>query len=96
MAIVLEGEQKKFNWKLPIVILLIIGAIGGGIYFLFFAPTPVIEVIVSPAVRSASELSGIRFDPAAVVNSDAFRSLRRYSTDPTIGRVGRTNPFVEF
>lgn len=96
MAIVLEGEKKRFNWKILALILAIVGVIGGGIYFLFFAPTPAIEVITSPAVRSASELSGIRFDPAAVVNSDAFRSLRRYSGDPTIGRVGRTNPFVKF
>ncbi len=96
MAIVLEETKKQFNWKLPALILAIIGVLGGAIYFLFFAPTPAIEVIVSPAVRSASELSNIRFDPAAVVNSDAFRSLRRYSSDPTIGRVGRTNPFIEF
>jgi flagellar basal body-associated protein FliL len=96
MAIVLEGEQKKFNWKILILVLGVIGVIGGGIYFLFFAPTPAIEVIVSPAVRSASELSNISFDPAAVVNSDTFRSLRRYASEPTIGRVGRANPFVEF
>jgi len=96
MAIVLEGEKRRFDWKLPALILAITGVLGGGIYFLFFAPTPAIEVIVSPAVRSTSELSSIRFDPAAVVNSEEFRSLRRYGSDPTIGRVGRSNPFIEF
>jgi len=63
---------------------------------LFFAPTPVIEVIAPPAVRSTSELSGIRFDPAGVVNSDSFKSLRRYIDRPSVGEAGRANPFISF
>lgn len=74
----------------------VILAVGGAAYFLFFTPVPAIEIIVPPAARSIEELSGAHFDPAGVVNSEDFRSLRRYAGQPSIGQIGRPNPFIKF
>lgn len=95
MALVFE-EEKKFNWKGLLIVIVVILAIGGFAYFLFFTPVPAIEVIVSPAVRSTEELSSVHFDPASVVNSEDFRALRRYAGQPSIGQIGRPNPFIKF
>lgn len=95
MAIVLE-EGRKFNWKGVITGTAVLAVIAAGLYFLFFAPVPGIEVIAPPAVQSAAELSAVQFDPASVVNSDDFRALRRYTGEPTVGQIGRVNPFVKY
>ena len=78
------------------IVAAVILAIGGAAYFLFFTPVPVIEIIVPPAARSIEELSGAQFDPAGVVNSEDFRSLRRYAGQPSVGQTGRPNPFVKY
>lgn len=70
--------------------------VAAGAYALFFAPTPAIEIIVPPTVRSTAELSKVEFDPSSVANSEAFRALRRYVGEPTLGQVGRSNPFIKF
>ena len=95
MALIFK-EEKKSNWKGLMIVAAVILAIGGAAYFLFFAPVPAIEIIVPPAARSVEELSGAIFDPAGVVNSEDFRSLRRYAGQPSIGQIGRPNPFVKF
>lgn len=95
MALVFE-EEKKFSWKGIAIVAAALAVIGGAVYFLFFTPVPAIEVIVSPSIRSAEELSTVQFDPASVVNSEKFRSLRRYTGQPSIGKIGRVNPFIKF
>ena len=95
MAIVLEEKQQS-SWKTIITVLLIIGFFAGGVYFLFFKEVPGIETIVPSQLKSTTELSKVQFDPAGVMNSDAFRALRRYAGQPSIGQVGRPNPFIRF
>lgn len=95
MAITFE-EEKQFNWKALIIAVVAGIVIIGGAYFLFFAPVPAIEVIAPPSVRSASELSGVEFDPTSVVNSEDFRSLRRYVGQQTTGKTERVNPFIKY
>lgn len=96
MALVFE-QQQKFNWKAAATVLAAIGAIGAATYFLFFSPVPAIENFrVPPAVKSNSELSNLKLDTTAVTNSQQFRSLRRYVGQPSVGEIGRENPFVKF
>ena len=71
-------------------------ALGAAVYFLFFTPVPAIEVIISPSVQSSAELAGLKLDTAAVTNSQQFRSLRRYIGQPSVGQIGRENPFIKF
>ena len=93
---ILIQEQKLFNWKMLVGFIVAVLAVIGGIYFLFFAPVPGIEVIAPASVSSASELSGIEFNPENLVNGEKFRSLRRYVGQPTVGQIGRENPFVKY
>lgn len=89
-------QQRKMGVKLtPIAAAVVIGlVIIGAIYFLFFAPTPAFEVIVPPPLQTAEKISQLQIDPANVINSSAFRSLRVYAPLPSAGLIGRANPFL--
>jgi len=95
MAIILEGKR-KFNFWYWAAVGLVLAVLLAGSYFLFFAPVPAIEVVAPVSTRSAAEISSVDFDPASLVNSDAFRSLRRYTGTPTTGQTGRPNPFIKY
>lgn len=95
MAIVFE-TGRRMNWRGIIIAAVILIAIAAVLYYLFFAPVPGIEVIAPTAVKTAAELSVVEFDPASVVNSNEFRSLRRYAGSPSVGQIGRTNPFIKY
>jgi len=91
----LEKKLKELNWKVIGAVTAAVVILGGGVYFLFFSPTPVIEVIIPPAVRSTSELSNIRFDPGPVAQSLSTK-FKNYAGKPAVGKAGRRNPFIEF
>ena len=94
MAIIIEEEQKNIPWFPIIIGLLIVGALGAATYYLFFAPTPVIDIVLPPALQSAEQLSTIDIDPTSVINSRLFRSLRVYTGLPSVGELGKANPFL--
>ena len=96
MAIVIEQKKKSVNWfsVLTSVFFLLLILIGG--YYLFFAPTPGIEIVAPSALQSAVDLSQITFDPSSVVNSRQFKSLKIYTGLPGTGVLGRGNPFQPF
>jgi hypothetical protein len=96
MAILLEQQKKKLDWFSLGVTSFIVFAIIFGIYFLFFAPTPGIEIVIPTSLKSADQISAIRVDPSTVLNSREFRSLRSYTGLPSVGQVGRDNPFLPF
>ncbi len=96
MAILIQEQKKSVNWFAIIVTAFAVGAIVFGLYYLFFAPTPGIEVVVPPPLQSAKRISTIEVDPTIVLNSRAFRSLRAYAGIVTAGATGRDNPFVAF
>ena len=104
MAIVLEQKKKSFSWFGFFVTLFLLAVIILGGYYLFFSPSPAIEIVIPPTVRSVVDLSNLSqqgfdpatFDPAAVVGSPKFRSLKRYIGAATTGALGRENPFQPF
>ena len=99
MAIEFVDESKKINWKLVIGGVAVLVLLGGGIYALFFAPVPAIEVIAPASTRSASELSGVKFQgdlDAVVKEFPPQGKLRRYVGDINVGETGRENPFVKY
>jgi len=77
---------------IAVIILIVVGAV----YFVFFAPAPAFEVIVPPPLQTVGEVSSKQVNPANVLNSQAFRSLRPYAPSPTVGQIGRTNPFLPY
>ena len=96
MAIIIEQNKKKAGWFGILVTLLLTAIILAGGYYLFFAPTPGIEIVAPLALRSAVNLSKITFDPASVINSRQFKSLKVYTGLPSVGNLGRSNPFQPF
>lgn len=79
-----------------IIIAVIILIVLGTVYFVFFAPTPGFDVIAPPPLQAVGEISRKQINSENVLNSQAFRNLRPYAPSPTIGLVGRTNPFLPF
>jgi hypothetical protein len=96
MAILVQEQKKGVNWFAIVVTLIIAAVVGLAAYFLFFIAPPGIEIIVPQQLESVIEISKIKFDPTAVINSPAFRSLRSYVGLPSAGQLGRANPFLEF
>ena len=80
-----------------IFILVILVVFGLLTYFLFFSETPRIETVLPPILKTSDEIARVPFvDLVQVVNSNEFRSLESYVGMPSIGALGRTNPFIEY
>ena len=93
MAILMEegnGRRGPFKVLAITVALIILGTIT---YYLFFAPAPLIEVIVPSGLRSVTQISEKGLNTPEIFNSPVYRSLRQYVADPVVGETGRTNPF---
>ncbi len=84
------------NWFSLGITAFAVFAIIFGIYFLFFAPTPGIEIVLPGSLQSADKVTAVQIDPSTVLNSREFRSLRSYTGLPGVGQVGRDNPFLPF
>ncbi len=96
MAILIEQQKNRTNWFSLGVTAFVIFAIIFVIYFLFFAPTPGIEIVIPSSLQSADQVSAVQVDPSTVLNSREFRSLRVYTGLPGMGQIGRDNPFLPF
>ena len=94
MAIIIEQNKKKISWFGILATLFFVFLILFGGYFLFFAPTPGIEIVAPSRLESAVNLSKITFDPSSVVNSRQFKVLKIYTGLPSVGNLGRANPFA--
>lgn len=87
-----EGNGRRGPFKaLAIAVALII--LGTVTYYLFFAPAPLIEVIVPSGLESVTQISEKGLNTPGIFNSPVYRSLRQYVADPVVGETGRTNPF---
>ena len=99
MAITLptaKPPKKPVNWTALIVIVVSTLVVFGGAYYLFFAPTPGIEVLVPTEQRVTSQLSGLQFNTQTVVEVFNAGRLKRYAAPTSLGATGRVNPFVSF
>ncbi len=97
MAIVFEPKQRKVNWMRWITILFILLFLGLATYYLFFAPTPKFEVILPKALKDVEAIANQQYvDPGAVFSRDAYKALKPYTSSPSVGLNGRSNPFLPF
>ena len=94
MAIIVPQQQRKTNWFAILVFVFLLLVILGGGYFLFFAPTPGIEIITPTPLESAEKLSQVKLDPSKIINDPILKTFRQYGTVPSTGNVGRPNPFI--
>lgn len=96
MAIVLKEQKKRVNWFAFLVFIFFLVIIVGGAYLLFFTPLPGIETLVPTTLKSAAELSQVDFDPAQIIANPTLNKLRQYGNLPSVGNLGRDNPFISF
>jgi len=96
MAIIAEEVKKPFNWFAAISIVVIAAIIGALVYYLFFAPTPAIELITPAALKEASQILTSPLDVNATRNHRVFKLLKPYVSPLTVSRLGRENPFTPF
>lgn len=95
MAIVLE-ERQQFNWKALIIFIAIIAVVFGLAYFLFFAPSPVVQVIIPSNVKSTAELSTVNLNPNDLLGNKVYQSLKQFGAPVAAPQTGRENPFIKY
>ncbi len=91
-----QKQTRGSNWFAISVFAFIFGLILLGGYFLFFAPTPLIDTIAPSGLVTAEKISEVTLDSSKIVNDPVLKTLREYGTVPSIGTVGRPNPFSSF
>ncbi len=99
MAIVFERERKPVNWIGILTVAFSIGFVVVVAYALFFAPSPQIEVVLPAPLERAKQISSVEFrDPGEVLASPGFKyvSTSFSAGAPTVGALGRPNPFAPF
>ncbi|OGM94244.1 hypothetical protein A2524_01055 [Candidatus Wolfebacteria bacterium RIFOXYD12_FULL_48_21] len=97
MAIVLEKEQKSFDWNFILGIMAVVGIVGAAVVYLFFVSPETVQQLTTPEQKTLSEFSQVRFRPEEILNSAAFQSLRTLApmTVPSGAEVGKLNPFLQ-
>jgi hypothetical protein len=94
MALIIEQNRRSVNWFGILVFLFLLAVIFGGGYFLFFGPTPAIEIIAPVQLESAERISEVKFDAGKIIESPVLKTFREYGTVPGVGSLGRPNPFL--
>ena len=95
MAFAFQEESNKSLFNIIVAVLIVV-AVGGGVYLLFFAKAPLIEMVAPPEVGSVTELSKVDFSASDLSGSAVFSSLKRNVSEAEAGPAGRVNPFSPF
>lgn len=97
MAIVVEEEKKSGAGILSLITwLLVIGAVAGTAYYLFFKQPQLVGQIAAPSsFKSTEQLSKINLNPKDVVDS-LGQTFKQYVTPLSPVSKGRSNPFLGF
>lgn len=94
MAIVVDSGRAPRSIGKLVIWALILGVILFGAYYLFFKRPDVIPNLAAPAgFQQANQLSGIKLDPDAVVQSATFQALKEQAPAQAAPATGRSNPF---
>lgn len=96
MAFTIEGEKQGKRLTRIVVIIASILILVFATYYLFFTEPPQIEVLVPTELRKISQISEFNIDPAAVINSPEYKSLKQHVGPAQLGEFGRLNPFARF
>jgi Tfp pilus assembly major pilin PilA len=75
---------------------LIVGAVGGSAYYLFFKKPELVGQLAAPSsFKNTEQLSKLSLNPKEVVDNLSV-SFRQYVTPLSSSNRGRTNPFLGF
>lgn len=96
MAIILEAEKKGINWAMIGGVAAILLAIFLAVYYLFFTPAPLIEVVFKSEVKEISRKVTLNGADISKLLEAASKSFVNRIPPPTKGTLGRPNPFLVF
>jgi len=98
MAIVIKQQKKGIDWFVIVVFAFFFLVVVIGSYFLFFTEAPLIEAITPTTLRSVVQISTEAeiFDPSEIISNPVLKKLRQYGGLPSVGNLGRDNPFLSF
>ncbi len=97
MAIIFEQQKRAIPWVKILFIAFSVAFVAAAVFYLFFAPSPQIEVLLPEPLLRTSKIADLEFvDISEVVNHEVFQSLQQYFGAPGIGILGRQNPFAPF
>ncbi|MBM3281593.1 MAG: hypothetical protein FJY91_02515 [Candidatus Harrisonbacteria bacterium] len=96
MAIIIENRKSNFNFFTFLFFIFLFFVVIGGAYYLFFAPTPGIEIVAPSSLQSSEEIADVKFDPGSVIGDPVLKNLRQFGAPPEPGDLGRSNPFSSF
>lgn len=97
MAILIEEEKKNGTGGILTILtwLIVLGAILGAAYYLFFAQPQLVGKITAPAgFQNTQQLIQINLNPQAILQSQSFQALKQYITPLQPSTTGRPNPFL--
>jgi hypothetical protein len=94
MALIIEQTRRSVNWFGIFVFIFLLFVIVGGGYFLFFGPTPAIEILAPVELNAAQNIADIKLDAGKIIESPVLKSFQQYGTAPGVGNLGRSNPFL--
>ena len=80
MAFAFQEESNKSLFGTTMATLIIV-AVAGGVYMLFFAKAPLIEVVAPPEVGTVAELSKVDFSASDLSERAVFSSLSRHASE---------------
>lgn len=95
MAIVIEEEKKGGVGIMNVITwLVVIGAVVGTVYYVFFKKPDILNQVAAPAAfQNTEQLSKINLKPEDVAQNPKFTSLK-YIPPIVLGQKGKTNPFA--
>lgn len=100
MAIVVEEQQKQRDSNLLTVLTVAAVAVGlvAATYFIFFSPAPLVESVFYGNVSSISQINNVSLDVTPLTSLNVYQMLTATSSSetPSVGTVGRPDPFQPF
>ncbi len=94
MALIIEQTKRSINWFGIFVFIFLFFVIVGGGYFLFFGPTPAIEILAPVELNAAQNIADIKLDAGKIIENPVLKNFKQYGTAPGVGSLGRSNPFL--
>ena len=97
MAILVEEEKKPVNWVGILTVIVVVGVLFAGGYYVFFKDPGVIEGLTAPKdVQNITQLSKTNINPSEVLQSSDFKNLHDLADPLVLPSAGRANPFKPF
>jgi hypothetical protein len=100
MAILVEEEKKPVNWIGLISTIVIVVAVFGGGYYLFFSAPDKIDIVLPDALQGIAPIVDIKFEPKTLLDpasgersAKIFRMLSDHTSPINIPAPGKDNPF---